>query len=66
MTMRELQRLGQEFDAADAAALSEREAIVKWLRAQATCGCNSKHGWCNEDGPPLAYAKAIERGDHLK
>lgn len=53
MTMRDLQRLGQEFDAADAAALSEREAIVAWLRS---------HGDVEFD----YAADAIERGEHLK
>ena len=43
----------------------EREAIVSWLRAQATCGCGGKHGYCNSDSPPLAFAEAIERGDHI-
>ncbi len=47
-------------------AAKEREAIVAWLRAQATCGCGGKHGHCNSDSQPLAYADAIERGEHIE
>lgn len=44
---------------------NERARIVAWLRAQATCGCGGKNGFCTSDSQPLAYAEAIERGEHL-
>lgn len=47
------------------APTSERAEIVAWLRAQATCGCNGQHGYCNTDSQPLAFADAIERGEHV-
>ena len=48
---------------ADTRAAVEAE-IVAWLRSQATCGCKGAHGYCNQDGPPLGYADAIEAGDY--
>ena len=45
-------------------AEQERAAIVAWLRAEATCGCGGKQGHCNADSQPLAFAEAVERGDH--
>lgn len=45
-------------------AEQERAEIVAWLREQAICGCNGEHGWCNQDGPPLAFADAIEALAH--
>lgn len=47
-------------------AEQERAAIVAWLRGQATCGCGGKDGYCNADSQPLAFADAIERGDHIE
>ena len=42
---------------------AERAAVVAWLRGQVTCGCGRDD--CIEDGYPLAYATAIEAGEHL-
>jgi len=36
----------------------ERAGIVRWLRAQVTCGCGRDD--CIADNYPLAYADAIE------
>ena len=50
----------------DKALAQQREEIAAWLESQATCGCNGKYGWCNTDGPPLAYAAAIRSGEYRK
>lgn len=46
-------------------ARGERAVIVAWLRAQASCGCAGKFGYCSADSQPLAFADAIERGEHI-
>lgn len=57
---------------ADAAAENEREAVVQWLRGEASAlrRQKSRYGFINDDRQLLAgvlagYAEAIERGDHL-
>ena len=46
-----------------AATAELRAEIVAWLRRQAVCGCNGKHGYCNTDSQPLAFADEIEGGN---
>jgi len=36
-----------------------KEAAAEVLEAQATCGCQGKHGYCMTDGPPKAHAMLL-------
>jgi hypothetical protein len=36
-----------------------KEAAAQVLEAQATCGCQGKHGYCMTDDPPKAHAMLL-------